>query len=165
MDIDDDAGAAPRDQKTVRHKTLSAYYSRLLTLESYLSGLDGVLYHSDPDEYRHLVTRAMCAPHNTRPVPPFDGVDESQQRVIDGLLDDLRGSKDVLLNGAAVSGAREGHVSRQPDCLPAFAFLTSNIQNRYSAYDNSTRAIAQNLHVGSASSILRGQTWEILRSR
>lgn len=99
--INAEAGGGP---KTLRHKTLSAYYDHLLTLEHLLVGVEGLLFHSDPAEYRELLEHTICAPRGdkARVFPPYGPTDGTQQEAIDRILQDFRGS-DVLLLGSRVS--------------------------------------------------------------
>lgn len=87
----------------MHHKTLSAYYPSLCTLEDYLSSYEGLVYHSDPAEYRALVSGALCAPraHKLGPFPPVGSVEGSQKEAIDALLSIL--GHDVLVLGNRVS--------------------------------------------------------------
>lgn len=89
----------------MHHKTLSSYYPRLCTLEEYLSEYDGLVYHSDPAEYRALVSGALCAEraHKLGPFPPVGPVEGSQQDAIDAILRAL--GHDVLVLGNRVSRA------------------------------------------------------------
>lgn len=91
-----------RGTQKMHHKTLSAYYPRLCTLQEYLSAYDGLVYNSDPEDYRALMSRALCAerPHKLGPFPPVGPIDGSQQDSIDGLLRAL--SHDVLVLGNRV---------------------------------------------------------------
>lgn len=84
-----------------RHKALSAYYNNLVTLETYLQNVEGLLYYSDAEEYQDLVRKTICAPRSDR-LPPIGVATGTQQEAIDRILDDLRGRPDVLLNGAKV---------------------------------------------------------------
>lgn len=87
----------------MHHKTLSAYYPRLITLEEYLSPCEGLVYHSDPDEYCALVRGTLCAErhHKLGPFPPPGPVEGSQQDAIDNILRAL--DHDVLALGNRVS--------------------------------------------------------------
>lgn len=92
---------------SVRHKTLSAYYPVLTTLGSHLSAFSTLVYHSDPDEYRALLTTTICAPCDTAGPAPLPGVTAwTQQEAIDRILQDLvsaRGrSGDALTLGTKV---------------------------------------------------------------
>lgn len=107
---------AARGLQKMHHKTLSAYYPRLCTLEEYLSAYEGLVYHSDPDEYRSLVSGALCAErhHKLGIFPPPGTVEGSQQDAIDGLLRAL--GHDVLVLGNRVSGADQlGNPQRRAD--------------------------------------------------
>lgn len=99
--INAEAGGGP---KTLRHKTLSAYYDHILTLEHLLVSVEGLLFHSDPAEYRELLEHTICAPRGdkARVFPPYGPTDGTQQEAIDRILQDFRGS-DVLLLGSRVS--------------------------------------------------------------
>lgn len=108
MDVDaPDAGSGRR---SLRHKTLSAYYPSLETLDEYLTSRTGSspVYHSDPQDYRELLATTICAPQqDAGPFPSFTiiGSECKQQEVIDRILQELskRGSRaDALILGTKV---------------------------------------------------------------
>lgn len=145
---------AARGLPRMHHKTLSAYYPRLCTLEEYLSTYDGLVYHSDPDKYRALVSGALCAerPHKLGPFPPLGPVEGSQQDAIDGVLRAL--GHDVLVLGNRVS---------RPACKPAFTKLTPQAK-RWSGQQTQTAGV-ETQYVGEPADALRARPWRILRSR
>ncbi|KAL1408231.1 Telomerase reverse transcriptase [Vanrija albida] len=130
--------------KTLRHKTLSAYYERLVTLGGHLAAPvgDELVYHSDPAEYHALLRSTVCAPlvHGHGDWPPRGPAEGTQQEALDRLIGELgKGGgerRDVLLGPKTAD--RKINMSRPG----VDAGLASQ-----------------------PSSVLRSTPWKILRSR
>ena len=91
---------APRQ---IKHKTLSAYFARLYRLEELLfPHYPTVLQPSDAEEYKTILTSAVCGVREKLPAwPERCGEDlyGTQQEVIDRILLDIaRRRRDVLLS-------------------------------------------------------------------
>jgi hypothetical protein len=90
--------------KTLRHKTLSAYYDKLIKLGEYLGAVvpDELVYHSDPEAYHALLQDIICAPlaHHHGDWPAGGPADGTQQEALDRIIRELsRGGgerRDVL---------------------------------------------------------------------
>lgn len=100
--------------KRVRHKTLSAYYSDLITLHDYILTAPGpstsaIIQKSDTDEYKHLVKETICAFRTSVvDLPPKGVASGSHQEVVDKVLVEVarrctrEGKKDVLISSDKV---------------------------------------------------------------
>lgn len=96
--------------KQIRHKTLSAYYPTLWTLQDYLNAQlgDPMVYHSDPEEYKRVLATTTCAPQ--RSAAPLtecepEHIEGKQQEVIDRILQEVgkKGDRgDALVLGTKV---------------------------------------------------------------
>lgn len=75
---------------TLRHKTLSVYYPVLTTLGVHLAATPSLVYNSDPDEYRDLLSTTVCAPNaQARNAPPPGPEHWTQQEAIDRIVHEL----------------------------------------------------------------------------
>ena len=93
-------------QSNVQHKTLSAYYTRLYTLETYFQTT--LATANTPRPLKDLLSSIVVAVNgeNSHVVPKLGGIDMSQQAALDRISSDLEGrGKNILIMAERVGHA------------------------------------------------------------
>ncbi|WWC73585.1 uncharacterized protein I206_107557 [Kwoniella pini CBS 10737] len=147
-----------KQNKTIKHKTLSSYYPKLYILGDFLNEFINdkiqIIKEKDPKSYKDLLKNTICTLSNLKEYnndliikeklkecKKEGNNSETQQEIIDYILRDLlkTGDKNILITG-----------NRFPKVDLPINILRPNIDNR---------------HVNNSSSLLRNTEWKLLRAR